>query len=58
MVDFVDVFVKRAPVEGAMRPIMPCIFKNEKYCNLVGYGEEGGERDAGCKAKVHGHWVE
>lgn len=58
MVDLVDVLVERTPVQGAVRPVMPCVFDNKEEDNLVGHLEERGERDAGCEAKVLGHWME
>ncbi len=58
MVDFVNILVKRAPMEGSMGPIMPCIFQDEEYGDLGNYGEERGKRYASRKAKIQGRWVE
>lgn len=58
MVDFVDVLVERAPVEGSMRPVVPCVFEDEECRDLIGYGEERGKGHACRKAKVLGQWVE
>ena len=58
MVDFVDVFVERAPVQGAMGPVVPCVFQDEEDGYLVGDGEERGEGDTCREAEVLGHRVE
>ena len=52
MVNFVDVLVQRAPVERAVRPIMPCILEDEEYRDLIGHFEEGWKRNTGLEAKV------
>lgn len=48
MVDLVDVLIERTPVQGAVRPVMPCILENKKDGDLVSHCEERGERDASC----------
>lgn len=58
MVDLVDIFVKRAPMQCTMRPVVPCVFEDEEKSDLVCQCEEGREGNAGCKAKVLSHWVE
>lgn len=58
MMEFVDVLVERTPMEGSMRPIMPCILKDEEHRHLIGDGEERREGDVGRKAKVLSHWME
>ena len=45
-------------MQCAVRPVMPCIFDNKEEGNLIGHLEKGGERDAGCEAKVLSHWME
>ena len=58
MVDFVDVLVERAPVQRAVHPVVPSIFKDEEDGDLVGHGEDGGEGNGGLEAEVLGHGVE
>jgi len=53
-----DVLVERAPVEGAVKPVVPGVFQNEEDGNLQGHCEEGGEWDTSAHAKVVGHWME
>ena len=36
---------------------MPCIFNNKEDCNLTDDCQEGGERHAGLKSEVNGHWM-
>lgn len=50
VVDFVDVFVERAPVHGAVRPVVPGVLEHEEDGDLVGHGKEGWEGDAGGEA--------
>jgi hypothetical protein len=58
MVDLVDVLVKRAPVHGAVNPVMPCILQDEEDSNLVGHLEKGRERHGGAETKELAHRVE
>lgn len=58
VVDLVDVLVQRAPVQGAVQPVVPRVLEHEEDGDLVGHGEEGGEGDGGCQAEVLGHRVE
>ena len=58
VVDFMDVFVERTPVEGAVGPVVPCVFEDKEDGDLVGHRKEGWEGNAGCEAEVLGHRVE
>ena len=58
MVDFVNVLVKRTPVQRSMRPVVPCILENEENSDLVCHSEERWEGDTSGKADVYSHWVE
>ncbi len=58
MVDLVDVFVERAPVKGAVRPVVPCVFDDEEDGYLVSYFEDWRQGDAGGEAEVLGQRVE
>lgn len=57
MVDFVDVFVERAPVECTVGPVVPSILQYEEDGNLICHGKERRERYAGGEPAVLGHWV-
>lgn len=35
MVDLMNVLVERAPVERAMRPVMPGVFQHKKHGDLI-----------------------
>ncbi len=37
VVDLVDVFVQRTPVQGAVRPVVPGVFQHEEDGDLVGH---------------------
>lgn len=54
VVDLVDILVERAPVEGAVRPIVPCVFEDEEDGYLVCYLEDWRQGDAGGEAEVLG----
>ena len=58
MVNLVDVFVERTPVQSAMGPIMPCVLYDKEDGDLVGHREKRRKGDASRKAKVLGHRVE
>lgn len=58
VVDFVDVLVKRTPVQCAVRPVVPSIFKNKENGNLVGHGEKRRERHACFEADKLRHGME
>ena len=58
VVDLVDVLVQRAPVHGAVHPVVPGVFKDEEDCDLVGHCEERGEGNGGFEAGVLCHRVE
>lgn len=58
MVDFVDVFIKWAPVKGSVRPVMPSILEYEEDGNLVCNLVPGGEGHACTEAKVQRHRME
>lgn len=40
VVDLVNVLVERAPVQGAVEPIVPCVFEDEENSDLVGDFED------------------
>lgn len=58
VVDLVDGLVEWTPVESAVHPVVPCIFKDEENCDLVGHLVNRREWDLGAEAKVLGHRVE
>lgn len=58
MVDLVDVFIEGTPVKGAVGPVVPGIFENKEYGDLVGHLQEWREGDAGFEAEVLSSWVE
>lgn len=58
MVDFVNALVKRAPVECAVRPVMPRVFQDEENSNLKGHFEQGRKRCLSLKAEEKSHGVE
>ena len=57
VVDLVDVLVERAPVHGAVGPVVPGVLDHEEDGDLVGHFEEGREGDAGVHAEVGCHGV-
>lgn len=57
VVNFVDIFVERTPVEGAVQPVVSGVFHYEEDGNLQRHCEEGGERNTGPHAEVVGHRV-
>lgn len=59
VVDLVDVLVEvREDVHGAVRPVVPRVFEDEKDCNLVGHLQQRRERHTGLEAKELSHGVE
>lgn len=58
VVDLVDVLVQRAPVHGAVHPVVPGVLKNEEDCDLVCHSEERGEGDGSLETEVLRHGVE
>lgn len=58
VVDLVDAAIERAPVHGAMRPVMPGVLDDEEDGDVKGHLPEGGKRDASIHAEVDSHWVE
>lgn len=58
MVNLVNVLVERSPVEGAVKPVMPSILKNEENSNLVGHLDPRRERNTGVHTKVLAHRME
>lgn len=58
MVNLMDCFVKRTPVEGTMREVVPCIFQNEKDRDLVCHRPERRERNRSRKTEKLSHRVE
>ena len=58
VMNFMDVFIEWSPMHGAMGPIVPSVFKDEKDCELVSHGTERWERDAGAEAEELSHGVE
>ena len=58
VVNLVHGLVKRTPVEGAVHPVVPCIFKDEEDCDLIGHLVNGRERNASAEAEELGHGVE
>ena len=58
VVDLVDVLVQRAPVHGAVCPVVPGVLENEEDCDLVGHGEQSWEGSGSRKAEVLRHGVE
>lgn len=57
MVDLMDILVKRAPVQGAMSPVMPSILQDKEYQNLHRHFREGREWHARIHSKVMRHGV-
>jgi len=57
-VDLVDTSVERAPMHGAMGPVMPCILQYEEDGDLQGHRRKGWEGNISCHAAVFCHWVE
>jgi len=58
VVDLVNVLVQRAPVHGAVHPVVPGVLEDEEDRDLVCHGEERGEGNGGFKAGVLCHRVE
>ncbi len=58
MVDLVNGAVERAPVHGAMGPVMPGVLKDEEDGDVHQHLCERWKRNAGCHAEEDGHWVE
>lgn len=58
MVDLVDVFIQRAPMHGAVCPVMPGILEHEEDGDLIGYSPDGRKRHAGLETEVLRHRVE
>lgn len=45
-------------MESAVHPVVPCIFKDEEDCDLIGHLVNGRERNASAEAEELGHRVE
>lgn len=58
VMDFVDAFVERRPVECAMGEVVPGVFHDEEDGDLVGHGPQGGERNGSLEAAELGHGME
>jgi hypothetical protein len=58
VVDLVDVLVQRAPVHGAVSPVMPCVLEYEEDGYLVGHLPHAGKGNGRAKAEVLAHGVE
>lgn len=58
VVDLVDGLVQRAPVKGAVHPVMPGVLNDEEDGDLKGHGGEGGKGDARVHTAELGHGVE
>ena len=58
VVNLVDVFVQRTPMQSAMGPVMPGIFHDEENRDLVGHFQKGRERNGGGQTAELGHRVE
>lgn len=58
VVDLVDHLVEARGVQGAVQPVVPCVFHDEEDGDLVGHGEEGGEGHSGGEAAELGERVE
>lgn len=58
VVDLVDVLVQRAPVHGAVGPVVPGVLEHEEDGDLIGHGPDGGEGNGGREAAVLRHGVE
>lgn len=58
VVDLVNHLVQRGVMQGAMGPVVAGIFHDEEDSELVGHGEDWGERNSGCEAAELGEWVE
>lgn len=58
VVNFVDGFVERTPVESTVKEIMPGIFHHEENGNLIGHGPERREGNGGSEAEILSHRVE
>ena len=52
MVEFVDLLVERWCVQGSVEPVVPRVFEDEEDGDLVGHGQEGGERHRRRQAAV------
>jgi len=59
MVNLMDVLVEEGRyMHSTVGPVMPCVFQDEKDCNLVGHLEDGREWNGGTETTILGHWVE
>ena len=58
MVNLMDCFVKRTPVKGTVREVVPCIFQDEKDRDLVCHRPKRRERNRSRKTKKLSHRVE
>lgn len=58
VVDLVDVLVQRAPVHGAVGPVVPGVFENEEDRDLVGHGEDRWEGSGSLETEILRHGVE
>jgi len=58
MVNLMDVFVERAPVEQTMEPIMPGILQDEEDSNLVGNSCPCWEGNTSSHTEIFAHRVE
>jgi len=58
VVNLVHILVQRAPMEGAVKPVVPCILHDKEDCDLVGHLGPVRKRDTGVHAEVFAHWVE
>ena len=58
VVDLVDVFVERPPVQRSVHPVVPCILEYEEEGDLRGHGSPGRKRHVGPHAARHSHRVE
>lgn len=58
MVELVDRLVERAPVQGAMSPIMPGILKDKEYQDLHCHFRKRRKRHASIHSKIVRHGME
>ena len=58
VMDLVDVFIERPPVECAVREVVPGILEHKEDGDLVGHGPDRWEWDTGLETEELSHGVE
>ena len=58
MVDLVDIFVQRTPMQCSVSPVVPGVLHDKEDGNLIGHGQERRERNISAQPDKLRHWME